>query len=230
MLGPSETLATQNKSELNKPIIRKFTKIKVDPPFIDNIWGADLADMQLISKFDKEVCFLLCGIDLFSKYVWVAPLKDKRGITITTIFQKILNESNRKPRKIWVDKGSEFDNRSMKSWLEKNSIEMNSRNNEGKSVMAERFIRTLKINIYKYMTSVSKNVYIDYIDKLDDIVNKYNNTYHKTIKMKPANINPSIYIDLNKAVNDKDPKFKIGDIVRISKYRNICKRLCSKLV
>ena len=106
----------------------------------------------------------------------------------------------------------------MKSWLEKNGIEMYSTHNEGKSVIAERFIRTLKNKIYKYMTSISKNVYID---KLDDIVNKYNNTYHSTIKMKPVDVKSNTYIDSSKEINDKDPKFKIGDIVRISKYKNI---------
>ena len=95
---------------------------------------------------------------------------------------------------------------------------MNSLHNEEKSVVAERFLRTLKNKIYKYMTSISKNVYID---KLDDIVNKYNNTYHSTIKMKPVDVKSSTYIDSSKEINDKDPKFKIGDIVRISKYKNI---------
>ena len=117
--------------------------------------------------------------------------------------------------KIWVDKGSEFYNRSMKSWLGKNDIEMYLTHNEGKSVAAERFIRTLKNKIYKYTTSISKNVYID---KLDDIVNKYNNTYHSTIKMKSVDVKSNTYINSSKEINDKDPKFKIGDIVRISKY------------
>ena len=92
---------------------------------------------------------------------------------------------------------------------------MYSTHNEGKFVVAERFIGTLKNKIYKYMTSISKNVYID---KLDDIVNKYNNTYHITIKMKPADVKSSTYIDSSKEINNKDPKFKIGDIVR---YQNI---------
>ena len=90
--------------------------------------------------------------------------------------------------------------------------------NEQKSVIAERFIITLKTKIYKYMTSISKNVYID---KLDDIVNEYNNTYHRTIKMKPVDVKDNTYIDFKKEVNDKDPKFKVGDHVRISKYKNI---------
>ena len=95
---------------------------------------------------------------------------------------------------------------------------MYSTNNGGKPVAAERFIRTLKSKIYKHMTSISKNVYID---KLDDIVNEYNNTYHTTIKMKPTDVKDNTYINIDKEINNKDPKFKVGDRVRISKYKNI---------
>ena len=106
--------------------------------------------MQLINKFNKGFRFLLCVINIFSKYPWVIRLKDKKVITITNAFQKILDESNPKSNKIWVDKGGEFCNRTMKSWLEKSDIEMYSTCNEKKSVVAERFIRTLKNKIYKY--------------------------------------------------------------------------------
>ena len=95
---------------------------------------------------------------------------------------------------------------------------MYSTHNEGKSVIAERFIRTLKSKIHKYMTSISKNVYID---KLDDIVDEYNNTYHTTIKMKPIDVKDNTYINADKEINNKNPKFKVGDHVRISKYKNI---------
>ena len=140
--------------------------------------SGELADMELLSKFNKGFRLLLCVIDIFSKYAWIVPLKDKKGISIVNAFQKILKESNRKPNKICVDKGSEFYNISFKKWLQDNDIEMYSTHNEGKSVIAQRFIRTIKEKIYKYMTSISKNVYID---KLHDIVKKYNNTYHKSI-------------------------------------------------
>ena len=110
--------------ELQKPIIRKFEKRKVHSPFIDNIWAAHLAEMQLISIFNKGFRFLLCVNDINSKYALVIPLKDNKGIAITNAFQKI--ESNRKPNKIWVDKGSEFYNRSMKSFLQNDNIEMYS--------------------------------------------------------------------------------------------------------
>ena len=174
--------------------------------------------MQLISKFDKGFCFLLCVIDIYSKYAWVIPLKDKKDIIIDNAFQKIWKESNRKPNKIWLAKGSEFYNRSMKSWLEKSGIEIYSTRNKGKSIVCERFIKTLKNRIYKYMTLVSKNAYID---KLNDIVNKYNNIYHSTIKMKPIDIKSNAYIHSSKEINNKDPKSKVGDNVRISKYKNV---------
>ena len=173
----------------------------------------------------------MCVIDIFSKCALVAALNDKKGITITNAFQKILDGSNRcrqsqsegcKPNKIWVDKGSEFYNNFLKKWLKDNDTQMYLIHNKGKSVLAERFIRALKTKIYKYMTSISKNVYID---KLDDIVNEYNNTYHRTIKMKPVHVKDNTYIDSTELhsneVNDKDPKFKVGDHVRISKYKNI---------
>ena len=129
-----------------------------------------------------------------------------------------MKQSNRKPNKIWVDKGSEFYNASFKKWLQYNDIVIYSTNNEGKSVVAERFIRTLKSKICKYMTSISKNVYID---KLDDIVDEYNNTYHTTIKMKHIDVEDNTYINSDKEINDKDPKFNVDDRVRISKYKNI---------
>ena len=145
--------------KITKPIIKKFIKRTVYSRFKDNVCGADLADMQLISKFNKEFRFLLYVIDIFSKYAWVVPLKDKKGVSIVNAFQKILDDSNRKPNKIWVDKGSEFYNNSFKKWLKDSDIEMYSIHNEGKPVVAERFIRTLKTKIYKYMTSYQKSFY-----------------------------------------------------------------------
>ena len=172
--------------------------------------------MQLLSRYNKGIRFLLCVIDIFSKYAWVVPLKDKKGMSIVKAFQIILKRSNRKPNKIWVDKSSEFCNASFKKWLQDNDIAMHSTHNEGKSVVAERFIRTLKSKLYKYMTSISKNMCIN---KLDDIVSEYNNTYHTTIEMKPIYVKDNTCINTDKEINNKDPKFKVGDRVRISKYK-----------
>ena len=100
--------------------------------------------MQSLSKYNRGIKYLLCAIDLFSKYTWVIPIKDKKGTTIVNAFKKIISEK-RKPNKKWVDQGSEFYNQSFKDFLKINNIEMYSTYNEGKSVVAERFIRTLKI-------------------------------------------------------------------------------------
>ena len=123
--------------------------------------------------------------------------RQKKGVTFVNAFQNILDNSMRKPNKIQEDKGSEFYNSSFKKRLKYNETEMYSPNNEGKSVVAKRLIRNLKNKTYKDMTAVSKNVYID---KLDDIVNKYNNAYHKTIKMKPIDVKDNTYIESIKEV------------------------------
>ena len=129
--------------EFHKPVIKKFNKRKVYSQFKDNIWGVDLADMQSLSKKNKGIKYLLCAIDLYSKYAFVVPLKDKKGISIVNGFNKIIKQSNRKPNKIWVDQGGEFYNNVFKKWLSSNNIIMYSTYNEGKSVVAKRFIRTL---------------------------------------------------------------------------------------
>ena len=198
--------------ELHKPIIKKFDKRKVYLQFKDNIWGVDLADMQSLSRKNKGIKYLLCAIDLYRKYAFVIPLKDKKGISIVNSFNKIIKPSNRKPNKIWIDQGDEFYNNVFKKWLSDNYIIMYSTYNESKSVVSERFIRTLKNKSYKHMAATGKNVYFGV---LDDVVNKYNNT-----KIKPIDVrdNERVYIDEH---NEKDSRFKIGDRVRISKFKNI---------
>ena len=152
---------------------------------------------------------------MYSKYAFVIPLKDKKGISILNAFDKIIKQFNRKPNKIWVDQGGEFYNNIFKKWLSDNDIIMYSTYNESKSVVAERFIRTLKSKLYKHMTAIGKNVYYD-------VVNKCNNTKHSTIKMKPIDVrdnnNKRVYIDEH---NEKRSRFKVGDTVRISKFKNI---------
>ena len=123
--GSGVKLTSQNKqlaNELHKPIIRKFEKRRAYSTFKNNISAADLADMQLLSKYNKGIRFLLCVIDIFSKYAWVVPLKDKKGTSTVKAFQIILKQSNRKPNKIWLDKGSEFYNAYFKKWLQDNDI------------------------------------------------------------------------------------------------------------
>ena len=149
--------------------------------------------MESLHIYNKGIKYLLCVNDIFSKYAWVVPLKDKKGTSIVNSFQKIISKGT-KPNKKWFDQRSEFYNNSFKDFLKINNIEMYSTYNEGKSVVAERFIRTLKNKIFKHMTAISKNVYFDV---LDDIVDKYNNTVHRSIKMKPIDITSDSYAEYN---------------------------------
>ena len=156
--------------------------------------------LTLISKFNKGIKYLLCVIDLFSRYSWVIPLKNKKGDSIVEGFKRILDKSRKKTNKIWLDHGSEL------------------YNNEGKSVVTEKFIKTLKNKIYKHMITIGKNVYFNVFD---DIVKDYNNSFHSSVKMKPKDVKDDSSIKYIEEMNKKDPKFKIGDHVRISKYKNI---------
>ena len=129
---PSYQLA----NELDKPIVRKFKKTKVYSFFKDNIGVFDLADMQSQGKYNKEIKYLLCITDLFSKCAWVISVKDK-CVSIVNAFKNILDSSNRKPNKVWVDQGSEFYNNSFKDCLKINNIETYSIYNEGKTIFGE---------------------------------------------------------------------------------------------
>ena len=202
----------QLANEFHRQFIKKFKIRKVYSSFKDNIWGVDLTDMQSLSKYNKGIKYLFCAIDLFIKYARVVSLKDKIGINIVNAFQKIISKNSKaesegrwKTNKIWVDQGAEFYNKLFKRFLKINNIEIYPTYNEGKSFVAERLIRTLKNKIFKHMTAISKIVYFDV---LDDIVNKYNNTVHRTIKMKLIDFTSDSYAECNEDFNEKDPKFK----------------------
>ena len=162
--------------------------------------------MSLISKFNKGIKYLLCVIDLFSRFASVVPLKNKKGDSVLKGFQSILKNSgkakhsDRKPNKIWVDYGSEFCNNKFKKFFLKNDIEMYSTFNEGKSVVAERLIKTLKNKIYKHMTTIGKNVCFD---GLGDIVKDYNNSIHSSIKMKPKDVKDNSLLEMLKKLIKK---------------------------
>ena len=137
----------------------------------------------------------------------------KEELLLLMHFKKLISKG-RKPSRIWVYQAGGFYNNLLKRFLKINNIEMYSTYNEEKPVVAEKFIRTLK----KHVAAVSRNVYVDV---LDDIVNKYNNTAHRSIKMKSSDVTSDSYAEYNEDFNEKDPKFKVGDHVRISKYKNI---------
>ena len=171
--------------------------------------------MESLSLKNKNVNYLLRAIDVFNKYLWVKPLKDKEGKTVPIAFIEIINKSNRKPKKLWVDQGREFYYKLMQEWLKNNDILMYSAHNESKSIIAERFIKTLKAKIYK--TADNSKSYLSYLNKLLD---QYNNTYHHFINKKPINGDYSVFTE-KMETNSKAPKFKVNDRVKITNYKNI---------
>ena len=144
-------------------------------------------------------------------------MKDKKGKTVLNASMKIKNESNCKPNKFWVDQRGEFYNKLMQEWLGNNDILMYSTHNEGKSVIAERFIKILMSKIYKKMTANDNKSYLPYLNRL---VGQYNNTYHHFINKKPINADCSAFTKKIET-NPKALKFKVNDRVRITKWKNI---------
>ena len=203
--------------ELHKPVRRKFEKRRVLVNGIDKIWAADLADMQASSKFNRGIKYLLAVFDVFSKYGYLIPLKYKTGKSVASALKTIFKE--RKPEKMWVDKGKEFYNKDVKELIELYSTE-----NEEKSSVVERWIRTMKEKMWKYFTTNFMSVYINV---LPDLVREYNNTRHSSIKMTPVKASKKenelrVWRNLyskHLEIRDIKPKFSIGDKVRISKKK-----------
>ena len=166
--GSGASVNEQLAEEVHKQVTKKFKRRKVYARFKDNIWAADLAEMESLSSKNKNVKYLLCVIDVFTKYAWVKPLKDKKGKTVLNAFIEIVNESNRKPNKLWVDQGREFYNKLMQEWLDNNDILMYSTHITGKSVITESVTKTLKDKIYKKMTTNDSKSYLPYLNKLVD--------------------------------------------------------------
>ena len=178
--------------------------------------------MQKYSKTNKHYKYLLVVIDIFSKYLWVKPLKNKTGVEVTNAFREIVKSFLRKPQKLWTDKGVEYKNRIFKNYLKEEGIELYHTENEEKSCIAERVNRTLKEKISKYFTTYNTTKYYDVLDR---IVNEYNNTFHNTIKMTPIegskkDNEAAIYQRVfTEEVCEKKPKFKVNDRVRITRYK-----------
>ena len=224
-LGMSITWKNELADELHKPIKKKFKKRKVYVKEANSIWAADLVDMTAFSKYNKGYKYILMVIDIFSKYGWAFPLKTKKGDEVAKTFSKLW-QNEVPPKRLWVDKGSEFFNKAMKLVNKKKNIKMYTTENEEKSSVVERWNRTIKRIMYKYFTANNTNVYID---KLQDIVDKYNHTYHHSIKCTPASARESsnhqhVYHALNGNEDERyiakvkaleNAKFKVGDRVRI---------------
>ena len=211
--------------ELHKPVKRKFRKRRVRVSGNNKIWAADLADMRAFAKYNNGNTFLLLVIDTFNKYGWIIPLKNKEGKTVVKAFKTIFEEG-RIPKKLWTDKGKEFYNKDMDDLRKLHEIELYSTENEEKSSIAERWIRTMKEKMFKYFTD--NNTY-KYIDVLPDLVEDYNNTVHSSTKLTPVEASKeknelkvwrNLYPDRYKT-SRLNPKFSVGDEVRITKKKKV---------
>ena len=212
--------------ELHKPIRKKFKKRRVYANGVDAIWAADLVDMQSFSRFNKGYKYILMIIDVFSKYGWAIALKTKTGIKVARAFSELWKKQT-PPQKLWTDKGKEFYNKPMKDLMEKYHVQIYSTENEEKSSVVERWNRTIKRIMWKYFTANNTK---EYINALSEIIDKYNNRYHSSIKCSPTvarqpssyeRVRQSLYGDYNS--NDASVeqqqrhriRFKVGDRVRI---------------
>ena len=208
--------------ELHKAKRKNYPRRRIIVNHIDEIFAADLVEMQKFAKLNKGYRYLLTCIDIFSKYSWVIPLKDKKGITIKNALEKIFKQ--RKPKFLWTDRGTEFYNNQVETLLNENNIKLYSTNNsEIKSAVIERFNRTFKNMMYKKFTENNNTIFYNV---LDELVNNYNNKYHSTIKMTPIEASKKINEKKIKNIYNfektkKPGKFKIGDRVRISLEKNI---------
>ena len=209
-------------NELHKPIRRKFIRRRVYANGIDEIWAADFVEMGKFSKWNNSVRYLLMIIDVFSKFTWIKPLKNKKADSIVEAFNQIL-KTGRKPRFLWCDKGFEFYNKDFKKLLGEKGINLYLTENEEKSSVVERWNRTMKSKIFKLFSASNSTVYIH---KLPALLNNYNKTKHRSIKMTSEQASRKenedrVYLNLygQEISQTAKPKFKVGDKVRISKYK-----------
>ena len=213
--------SNQLANELHKPVRRRFDKRSVFAKQVDDIWAADLVDMSLFFRSNKGYEYLLTVIDVYSKYGWIVPLKTKTGKEVAQAFRKLF--SNGHPSRLWTDKGTEFYNRQLKGVLEANDVMLYSTENEEKSSVVERWDRTMKNIMWKYFTANNTQ---KYIDVLPTMVDKYNSTYHRSIKLTPSDArNPSNYQHVYNALygnvrKSTSPKFHVGDKVRITRKKD----------
>ena len=208
---------------LHKPARRRFRRNKVIVNGIDDQWPADLVDLQSLSRWNRGYKYLLTCIDILSKYAWVVPLKTKTGSELVKAFTKIFQQC-RKPDKLQTDAGTEFKNKTCQTFLKQHHVHHFVTYNETKAQVVERFNRTLKQMMWRLFTTGSS---YHYLDKINDIVNgNHNQTFHRSIKMKPSEVTVmnsqqvwrTIYGKQSSSVNYK---FKVGDQVKISKHKRV---------
>ena len=224
-VGTGITWTTPLAEELHRPIRKHFTKRYVFVRNVDDIFGADLIDMRALSKQNKGYKYILMVEDIFSKYGWAVPLKTKTGIAVRDALKQIFKQHV--PKKLWTDAGREFYNTEVKTLLKKHDITLYSTENEEKCSVVERWNRTIKTKLWKYFTA---NHTHKYIDVLDALIEKYNNTVNRAIGMTPTEARkPSnhgavfrhLYFKKMAKLGEKKPKFQIGDKVRLGVKKDL---------
>jgi hypothetical protein len=210
--------------ELLKPKRKQFKRRRVTSYGVDRIWTADLADLKKYVRQNQGYRYILVVLDVFSRYAWARPLKNKTGETVTSAFKDIFHDGH-KPTRLWTDEGKEFYNATMYRMLEANNIELYSTHNEPKAMIAERFIRTLRKKIESNYILTMSTVWYDILPQL---IHEYNTTYHRSIRMtpeearKPENLMHLLKLETWKRKRKLGtPKFKVGDKVRISVHKGI---------
>jgi hypothetical protein len=212
---------------LHRPKRKHFDRLHYLVDNIDDQWQTDLIDLRSISYENKGYNFIVVIIDVFSKFAWTVPIKQKIPSEIIKAFRDTFNSSRRKPLNVMSDKGKEYTNLEFRNFLKSHDINyFTSKNEDTKACIAERFIRSIKEIIFKYLTSKNTLKYIDVLDKLTDT---YNNRYHRSIGMTPAQVNETNILEVwhnikhsqYKRSRDKKPKYTVGKYVRISKTTNI---------
>lgn len=210
-------LKQQKTYTLHKPIRRRFQRRKTIVAGVDQQWQADLADLQSFNSHNDHYRYLLCIVDVFSRYAWVVPLKDKKGPTLVKAFEQVFQE--RQPLSLQTDKGSEFKNATFQHFLKKQGVHFFTTDNpETKASLVERFQRTLKTRMWKYFTHRQTRRYVTH---LQSMVHAYNHSVHRSIQMKPAMVNQDNEVFVHQSSNVKKKMYfiQVGDLVRINKTK-----------
>jgi len=217
----SEKLQLVN--ELHTPARRNFPRRHVIVRGYDDLWQADLVEMRSYARANRGYHYILTIIDVLSKYAWAVPLKTKSGIEVALLIARILQDDKRCPNNLQTDKGKEFYNTNVQNLLKKYSINHYSTYSTIKASVVERFNRTLKNNMWKMFTLNGNYIWIDSLQRL---VLDYNMRKHRTIGMRPIDVTPSNADKLLATVYNRlkiaaPARFKIGDSVRISKFKTL---------
>ena len=216
-------LEGQASYTLHRSAKKKYATRRYVVHDIDEQWQADLADVALLKEQNNGYTFILTVIDIFSRYAWARPLRNKSGKEVAAAFKDIFEEG-RIPKRIQTDQGKEFENREVRKLFHEHDIELFSVKSAYKAAIVERFNRTLKSRLWKYFTKSLKQ---KWTDVLQDAVHAYNHSVHRTLKRRPASVTAATVSDIREEVfghhqaSKAKSRFKVGDTVRISKVKSV---------